>query len=230
LSWRLDQLAKRKNRLIRPRWLALRRTRPLSERWGADRGQPVDRYYIDRFLAANRQSITGSVLEIQQPTYTERFGVAVRQSQVLDIDPANERATIVADLARADSVPDDSFDCFILLQTLHYIHDVQAAISHSHRILRRGGVLLCTVPCVSRIEPGSLELEHWRFTAASCRRLFAEPFGAEHVQIESPGNVLASIAMLAGIAAEELRTGQLDDHDPYFPLIVTIRAEKAGRA
>jgi SAM-dependent methyltransferase len=227
-SERLHRLRQRWNRIVRPRWLALRRTRPLCDRWGADRGKPVDRYYIDRFLGENRHCIRGRVLEIQQPLYTDRFGVAVRERHALDIDPTNERATIVADLARADAVPDDSFDCFIVPQTLHYIYDLRAAISHCHRILRPGGVLLCTVPCVSRIEPGSLEREHWRFTAASCRRLFEEAFGAGNVAVRAHGNVLTSIAILAGIATAELRTRQLDHHDPYFPLLVTVRADKAA--
>ena len=123
------------------------------------------------------------MLEIQQPEYTNRFGVGVEERHVLDIDPANERADIVADLARADAVPADSFDCFILLQTLHYVYDARAAISHAHRILRPGGVLLCTVPCVSRIEPGSLDHEYWRFTPASCSRLFGDAFGHDNVVV-----------------------------------------------
>ncbi len=178
----------------------------------------------------NRRSIRGKVLEIQQPEYTNRFGVAVEERHVLDIDAANERATIVADLAHAEAVPADSFDCFILLQTLHYVFDPRAAISHARRILRPGGVLLCTVPCVSRIEPGSLDREHWRFTPASCRRLFGDAFGHENIVVRARGNVLTSIALLAGIAGEEFRRDQLDEDDEYFPLIVTVRAEKAVRS
>ena len=136
-------------------------------------------------------------------------------------------ATIVADPARADEIPDDSFDCFILTETLQLIYDLRAALFHSHRILRPGGVLLSTVPCTSRIEPGLLDSEYWRFTAASCRRLFEEAFGPGGVVVESHGNVLTSIAFLAGMAAEELRASQLAYHDEYFPLALTVRAENA---
>jgi len=225
---RWDALGKRKNRIIHPRWLALRRTRPLSDIWGADRGTPVDRYFIEHFLRQNREVIRGSVLEIKHSMYTDRFGVDVRERHVLDIDPRNPRADIVADLARADSVDDDSFDCFILTQTLQLVFDVRAAAFHCHRILRPGGVLLCTVPCLSRIDPGSLDSEHWRFTLASCQRLFEEEFDGGEVVVTTRGNVLTSIAFLAGIAAEELRKGQLDHDDEYFPLLVTVRAEKAS--
>ncbi len=224
---RTDALGKRKNRLVRPRWLALRRTKPLSDIWGADRGTPIDRYYIERFLHQNRQTIRGDVLEVKHPMYTDRFGVGVRTRSVLDIDPANERANFVADLAQADSVPDRSFDCFILTQTLQYVYDVRAAVSHCNRILRPGGVLLCTVPSVSGIDPGSLENEYWRFTAASCSRLFGDAFDGA-VAVKSHGNVLTCASFLAGIAAEELRERRLNRDDDYFPLLLTVRAERAA--
>jgi SAM-dependent methyltransferase len=104
--------------------------------------------------------------------------------------------------------------------------DLEAAAAHAHRILRPGGVLLCTVPSVSRIEPGSVENEYWRFTTASCAHLFDAAFPGGAVIVRSHGNVLVSIAFLAGMAAEELRQSQLDENDPHFPLIVTVRAEK----
>jgi SAM-dependent methyltransferase len=210
------------------RWLVLSRNAPLSARWGSDRGTPIDRYYIERFLEGNRHSIRGRVLEVKHPLYADRFGVDVHHTDVLDVDPANERATIVADLARADRVADDSFDCFILTQTLQFVYDLPAAIAHCHRIIRPGGVLLSTVPAVSRIEPGSLEHEYWRFTTASCRRLFSEAFGAGNVTVASHGNVLTSISFLAGIALEELRPRQLERDDDHFPLIISVRAEKAA--
>jgi SAM-dependent methyltransferase len=220
--------ARRVRRIRRPRWLALRRTTPLCDRWGAGRGDPVDRWYIERFMAANRQAIRGSVLEVQRPLYTERFGAGVREQHVLDIDPANPRADIVTDLAAADSVPDGSFDCIILTQTLQYVYDVWAAVGHCHRVLRPGGVLLCTVPCVSRIEPGCLENEYWRFTGASCRRLFESAFGAGRVRVTLHGNVLTDIAFLAGISRQELSRTALDRYDEHFPLLAAVRAEKAG--
>lgn len=227
---RREAVARRIRRIRRPRWLALSRTTPLSERWGSDRGTPVDRFYIERFLETNRHFIRGSVLEIKQPVYTERFGVDVRERQVLDVDPANPHATIVADLARADTIPAESFDCLILTQTLQFIYDLRAAVFHCHRVLRPGGVLLCTVPSVSRVEPGSLEGEHWRFTVASCRRLFGDEFGRDNVSVRPHGNVLSSIAFLAGIAAEELRPSKLARLDEHFPLVVSVRAQKRSPA
>jgi hypothetical protein len=46
-----------------PRWGNLRRTTPFSSRFGFERGQPIDRFYLHRFLSAHREVITGDVLE-----------------------------------------------------------------------------------------------------------------------------------------------------------------------
>jgi SAM-dependent methyltransferase len=204
----------------------LRRLTPLSEGFGFDRGTPVDRYYIERFLGENRSAIRGHVLEVKNSRYTDRFGLDVSERSVLDVDETNRNATIVADLAAADAVPGDTFDCFILTQTLQYIYDARAALFHAHRVLRPGGVLLCTVPSIARITPGSVDGEHWRFTRASCRRLFEEFFAADKLEVQTHGNVLTAIAALTGMAAEELKPRELDHDDESFPLLVTIRAEK----
>jgi SAM-dependent methyltransferase len=207
--------------------LAFRRTTPLSDVWGRDRGSPLDRYYIEQFLARERQCIRGHVLEVLDDAYTRRFGVDVERFDVLDIDGRNANATIVADLQKANDIPSESFDCFILTQTLQFIYDTQSAVENAFRILRPGGVLLCTVPSVSRIARRTLESEYWRFTAAGCRALFGEVFGGDRIRVESQGNVLTAMAFLTGLATEELSQRELDVQDPYFPVVITVRAEKA---
>lgn len=223
-----SQIGKRLRRIRKPALLGtLRRLTPLSDGWGYDRGTPIDRYFIEQFLADRRADIQGHVLEVHNPNYTRRFGSAVVTSDVLDIDGANAKATIIADLAAADTVSAEQFDCFILTQTLHLIYDVQAAIDHAHRILRPGGVLIVTVPAVSKIveEYGS-ENDFWRFTAASCSALFGDVFGEEQVQVRSYGNVLTAIGFLTGMAREELSREELDERDERFPVIVAVRAVK----
>jgi hypothetical protein len=131
----------RVRRLLAPAWLGtLRRTTPLSSRWGTDRGTPVDRYYIERFLDAHRGDIRGRVLEVKDSTYTEQFGGGVTVADVLDADRRNAQATVIADLAAADSVPGNSYDCFILTQTLQLIYDTRGALRHAARVLREGAI------------------------------------------------------------------------------------------
>ena len=224
-----ERLRHRVRRIRHPAWLGtLRRTTPLSDGWGFERGSPVDRYYIERFVRTHRQDIRGRALEVMDSRYVDRFGSGVTEVHVLDIDPDNARATIVADLTRADTVPDESFDCIVVTQTLQLIFDVPAALSHLERMLKPGGVLLVTVPGISRIGKRYLASDHWRFTPASCTALFGARFAGDQVEVSSYGNVLAAMAFLSGMAREELRQRELDVHDPFFPVILGVRAHKAG--
>lgn len=169
----------------------------------------------------------GRVLEVKEPLYTARFGTGVERSDVIDLDASNPRATLVADLGAAGALPSDTFDCFILTQTLQLIYGTETAIRNAHRALRRNGVLLVTVPTVSRLAyPPERAPDYWRFTAAACSKLFGEIFGAEHVDVRARGNVLTCMAFLAGLAHEELRRHELDTDDPLFPLVVTVWAVK----
>jgi len=213
-------------------WGVLRRLAPISDVWGLDRGRPLDRYYIENFLERHRADITGRVLEIKDPWYTELFGSNVTHAEILDMDAGNRRATIVADLTKGDNIPSESFDCFVFTQTLHIIYDTRAALANAYRLLKPGGVLLCTVPSVSRInyEDGGLDDgDFWRFTEASIRRLFAEVFPLDTFEVSGFGNVLTCAAFLYGLAPTELTSEELDFVDPWFPLGFCVRAVKPIR-
>ena len=218
--------------LPRVAWGDLDRVEPLSRDWGRDRGTPIDRHYIEAFVARHRADIRGRVLEVREPIYTDRFGGdAVASREVVDIDPANPRATITADLRHAGVIPDASFDCIILTQTLHVIDDMAAVLAECRRILRPGGVLLLTAPHVSRIDPVSgVDGDHWRLTEASARRLFAAAFPLDGFAIETYGNVKACAAFLYGLSVEEMPAADLEHRDPSFPLVVTVRAVKPQSA
>ena len=58
--------------------------------------------------------------------------------------------------------------------------------------------------------------------------MFAEVFGAEQVNVEVHGNVFAAIAFLHGMALEEVSPAKLNMADPAFPVIISVRAQKAS--
>jgi glycosyltransferase involved in cell wall biosynthesis len=206
----------------------LRRITPISRDFGFDRGQPIDRYYIEQFLQRYAVDVQGQVLEIGDDAYTNQFGGdRVRISDVLHVDNSNPAATIVGDLATADHIPSDTFDCVIMTQTLQFIYDVPGAIRTLHRILKPGGVLLATFPGVSQIARDRWgETWYWGFTTLSARRLTEDSFPAGSIQVESRGNVLIALGFLHGFAAEELRREELDYIDPTYQVLVLLRAQK----
>jgi SAM-dependent methyltransferase len=225
-----------------PRGLGRRRigrsTEPVSRVFGFDRGEPVDRHYIERFLRAHAGDLRGDVLEIGEDRYARAVGGwtgapgagPVRSVEILDVSADNPRATIVADLAAPGDLPGERFDCIVCTQTLLLVYDVRAAVATLHHLLRPGGVALVTLPGVSRIcrpEPGETWEDHWRFTSASARRLFAERFG-DGVTVDAHGNVLTAAAQLYGLAAGELRPRELAARDPDYEVTVGVRAVRAA--
>ena len=211
----------------------LRRTVPISEDWGFDRGLPIDRYYIERFLARHADDIRGHTLEFLNNVYTVRFGGSrVTRSDVLHHQPGNPNATLVADLSKDNDLPDNAFDCIICTQTLPFIYDLQTALACLHRILKPGGVLLVTVPGITRISPQDMARsgDFWRFTTASIENLFREHFDEQQLHIASYGNVLAASSFLYGIVTEELGREELDFHDANYPLLISVRAVRTGIA
>jgi glycosyltransferase involved in cell wall biosynthesis len=224
---RLLRGAARRARAIGPaRMGSLRRLTPLSRQFGYDRGLPVDRYYIERFLAANAHVIAGRVLEVGDSAYTRRFGgTRVTRVDVLNIDADAPETTIVADLAAGEGIPSASFDCLVITQTLHLVYDVSAAVRTLHRILRPGGTVLATFPGISPLSTDRwAQTWYWSLTPLSATRLFAEVFGSENVEVSAHGNVLASVAFLEGMAARELRRRELETYDSQFPMLITVRA------
>lgn len=206
----------------RARWGTLRRTAPFSDCYGWDRGRPIDRYYIERFLERQAAAIRGDVLEVRSPVYAPRFGGdAVRRVHVVDIDAANPAATVIADLTAVGSLPAEAYDAIVMTQTLHLVDDDEAALRNLWQALRPGGTLLFTGPCVSRIDHELPDHDQWRYTPNGLRRRLGVLLPEAAVEVEGHGNVLAGVAFLHGLAVEELSRAELDVQDPRFPLVVS---------
>jgi SAM-dependent methyltransferase len=165
------------------RWGNLRRLTPLSQVFGLDRGQPIDRYYIEEFLQNHVDDIHGRVLEIGDRGYTRKFGGnRVTRSDVLHAVPGNKQANLVGDLTTGENIPQDAFNCLILTQLFNVVYDVEAAITNCYRALKNNGVLLATFPGITQISRYDMDRwgDYWRFTSLSARRLFEEVFSAGH--------------------------------------------------
>lgn len=207
----------------------LRRTEPLAAGWGLDRGHPVDRYYIENFLAAHRQDIRGRVLEVESNRYTMRYGgVQVTHSDVLMPVEGHPGTTLVADLTSADHLESNLFDCIILTQVLQNIYDYRAAIQTTKRLLKPGGVALITVAAMASLvygEDGDFH-DYWRWMRLALEKDFLAFFSADKLKVEAWGNVLSVTAFLYGLGSGDLKREELEVNDPACPLILTVRAVK----
>lgn len=205
---------------------------PVSREFGADRGRPVDRWYIEDFLDRHRDDVRGRVLEVAESTYTQWYGDGeVASSDVLFAAEGNPDATVVGDLVTGEGLDEGRWDCFICTQTLQFIPDPQAAVNGMRRLLAPGGVVLATVPGISQISTVDDEAwgDWWRFNEKGVRRLFDEAFGAANVKVERHGNVKAACAFLYGMASEELDEADLRREDPDYHMLCCVRAEKPAQ-
>lgn len=233
-AWLVSQ--QRKHGLVWPprggvKFGDLRRVTPISAAFGLDRGRPIDRYYIEQFLDANRTDIRGRTMELGDPFYINKFGDGrVDQPEILHVVAGNPDATIVADLTDAPHIPDDSFDCIIFTQSIQMIYDMGAALTTLHRILKPGGVLLLTTAGLAKIgrRLGRDDWgEYWHLNSQSVEALARQYFPGAETTVFSYGNVLSATAFLHGLAIEELEPEELDYADPDFEVIVGARIRKA---
>lgn len=205
-------------------WGTLRRTQPFSDRFGFERGRPVDRYYIDRFISCSRDLIRGAVMEMGDAYYIRQYPAQVSSRQVVDVDPSNAQATLIADLNERSALPQASFDCILLTQTLHLLRDEGTALTNLYGSLRPGGSMLITVPCVARVDQHCDD--YWRYTPLGLEQRLTECCRNASVEVRGYGNVLVAAAALMGLAWQELRTHELEQADPRFPTVACARVVK----
>lgn len=201
------------------------RTEPVSRRIGLDRGMPIDRYYIDRFLNRHREHLRGRVLEVGEARYAPRFARATATTVLHVADGYG--ADIVGDFTRPETLPAAAFDTVICTQVLNMIYDLPAAIGGLLHTLAPGGCIAATVSGIVQISRYDHERwgDYWRFTENSLRTLFA-PFA--RAEIASFGNVSAACALLQGVSVEDLPDRSiLDVNDPYYPVTLGVLAVKA---
>jgi len=214
-------------------WGSLRRLEPVSRKFGFDRGEPIDRYYIKQFLSECSSDIHGRVLEVGDNGFTTQFGGArVVQSDVLHAVAGEPGTTIVGDLQTGSNIPENAFDCFIATQLFHVLEDYQAALSTSHRLLKPGGVLLATFPGISQISRYDMDRwgDYWRFTDLSIERVVGRIFGPQQVSVRTYGNVCAAVAFLQGLSNHELTSTELNHLDQDYQVTIAVRAVKGDSA
>lgn len=210
------------------RYGSFRRLTPIVGNWGLGRGQPVDRYFIERWVERHRATIRGRVLEVQKPDYGERYPDAITHLDILDIDADNPLATVIADLRVPNSLPAEAYDCAIVTQTLQFVDDLVAAVANLWNSLAPGGSLIVTMPTTSKLEESLADVECWRVTPHGMRSVLERGCPGGVIETAGYGNILVSTAFLYGLVTDDLRPAELDHYDPIFPTGALGIATKPG--
>jgi len=217
----------------RLRCLQFRRLQPIGN--GRQTGTPIVRYYWDKYLEKHRADIRGIALEIGTTHTIRRFGgLAVACAEAIDVSSHSPEVTVIADLSRAENIPSDRYDCFVIQFTMHLIYDSEAALYHAIRILKPGGALLINFSCVDYYFPRGLDmgtgeplfLYRW-YTPIQVENLLRSlDLRAEDYTLDIYGNLFTRIAYQMNMPAEELTRRELQYVDAGHPLLICARVVK----
>ena len=115
--------------------------------------------------------------------YRELLGPRAQRYTAVDI----RRTPLVDVIATGEQLPfpQESFDLVICTQVLEYVPEPEKMLSEIHRVLRRGGTLILSVPAA---QPRDAAEECWGFHPFGIRRLLA---GFTDVQVVPEGGSIA---------------------------------------
>lgn len=198
---------------------------PISRRFGRERGTPVDRYYIEKFLESNSNLICGSVMEIEDDTYIKKYGEKVKEAYVLHAMGLGEKA-VKGDLVTGEGIQEEMLDCFICTQTLQVIFDIESTVKNIYRSLKDNGAALVTMHGISQLSISDYNRwgEYWRFTKKSVKLLFEKYF--DEVEVHSYGNAKVATALLYGLCMEDLNESDYMFNDEYYQMVITVIGRK----
>ena len=202
---------------------------------GYDRGTPVDRVLIAKFLqeglsylgwsAANTNKY--SILEIGDLKYSESFFPKCLHTVLIppqDLFPLERffSKTLYMDLNESLLVTEQKFDLIIATQVLNFVRKPEVALQNLVNLLEDNGKILITV---AASHPISIYDEtRWgdyiRFMPQGFRELILNVRGCSLESVSSLGNVSLVVARHLGLCAEEMNQKLFNIHDVEHPLIL----------
>jgi SAM-dependent methyltransferase len=105
----------------------------------------------------------------------------------LDLWPQVEGVTFVGDIEDMNMIDKDAYDSAICLDVLEHVPNPKQAIKEMHRILKPSGILLISVPHLSRLH--FIPYDYFRFTLYGLTHLLRS-IGFDVIEIQAKGGIL----------------------------------------
>ena len=193
----------------------------MSELWVLS-GTPVDRYYLNKFLDRIRPLVAGETLEIGGSSANREMYRFSKTTSYQSMDAALQSAADVkADAHYPKTWKRAQFHTILAFNVLEHCRRPWNVIENIHRWLISGGRFFGVVPIAQRVHNDPKD--YWRIMPDALSALF-EDF--DSVEVATFGNLKSCFASLAGISAEEISVEELDEVDPYYPVVACVYAVK----
>lgn len=203
-------------------------------------GTPIVRFYWEKFLLSHLEDFHGDAAEIDSKSNIECLGKynlvingrGLRSAKAIDIVSSGNE-DYVADLSDCWNIPSEQFDLLLVQFTLHMILDDKAALYHSTRILKPGGVLLCNFPAISGYFPNGILYKGYRgyvyrwYTPQLLKEIF-KTLGLEEKDytLTVNGNRIARTLYADFYIPKEVIPNWLLKDDPAVPILISVRIKK----
>ncbi|WP_071192531.1 methyltransferase domain-containing protein [Trichormus sp. NMC-1] len=203
-------------------WGDLKKTVPICQAFGLTRGKPIDRYYLNKFIAEIYPQITGNILEIGGiPKDKDFYQVNPGSSyQIMNLEPGLG-IDIVGDAHDVSIIKPESFDSIITFNVLEHCYAPWQVVENIYTWLKPGGKCFVMVPSAVRLH--ATPMDYWRPLPDAMAWMFRN-FSQKKLYVY--GNPISVIASYHGIATEELTTEELDAFHPDYPVATCIAAQK----
>lgn len=112
----------------------------------------------------------------------------VTQYDTFDVEKRVQEVKFVGDIQSMDAINDNSYDSAVCLEVLEHVRDPFRAIAEIRRILKKNGVLILSVPHLSRLheEPN----DFFRYTKYGVQSLLKNA-GFEIVELTPQGGIFS---------------------------------------
>lgn len=185
---------------------------------------------VAEWLADHRDLISGRLLDAgcgRRP-YAHWYEGMVSEAVGLDVEP-QPGVTVVAALERIP-FPDESFDTVLCTDALEHVEDAERAVAELHRVTRRGGHVLVSVPFLYPVHEAPRDMR--RFTHHGLRSLLTR-HGFQVLGVEARGGA-ARMFVHFGVLALVAGLGPLARRGPVrallgAPQLALLRARRTPR-
>jgi SAM-dependent methyltransferase len=163
-------------------------------------GRSGHRAHLTEALAPTLRELSGTVVDIGGGRHGWGDGTwsNIRRIRV-DISPEG-KPDVLADAARLP-LADGSVDAVIMKEVLEHVREPEHAIREVHRVLRRGGQFVGSVPFMFPVHPDPTDF--YRYTADGLRHLLRD---FAHVDVAPHGNHFGAAWTLISTRGAAYRT------------------------